>query len=400
MSINVYGNGTTTASVGANTVVHHYDRAGVKAANARNIYQQFASRKDMPTNMGKTYKISKFLKMYDREQFDANGAVKADFAKYGYLTGRALADVQAALSAATLAEGAADVNKRGIKKITMSAQMARYGEMIEYTDEVDMFSEDMIQVRYREELGDLANQRMEDLLQLDMLSTPTRMYSGVATSRATVGGSAAADGSTDALSRVTYDLIRAATRKLTQNRAKKNTSVIEGSVKVGTRPVAKAYYAIIGSDVKADLEVLTRGSSYEKEFVWTPVEKYGNAGSLAEGEVGSIHEVRFIESESAIVYRQAGAAVPTGYVGNLQYTGTIGTDAKFDVHPIMFPTEGAFATVGLKGKNKITFTSAGPAEVSVVNPYGTRGFFAYNFFYAGLILEPEKLLVVEVAASK
>ena len=67
MSINVYGNGTTTASAGANTVVHHYDRAGVKAANARNIYQQFASRKDMPTNMGKTYKISKFLKMYDRE---------------------------------------------------------------------------------------------------------------------------------------------------------------------------------------------------------------------------------------------------------------------------------------------------------------------------------------------
>ena len=400
MSINVYGNGTTTASAGANTVVHHYDRAGVKAANARNIYQQFASRKDMPTNMGKTYKISKFLKMYDREQFDANGAVKADFAKYGYLTGRALADVQAALSAATLAEGAADVNKRGIKKITMTAQLARYGEMIEYTDEVDLFSEDMIQVRYREELGDLANQRMEDLLQLDMLSTPTRMYSGVATSRATVGGSAAADGSTDALSRVTYDLIRAATRKLTQNRAKKNTSVIEGSVKVGTRPVAKAYYAVIGSDVKADLEVLTRGSSYEKEFVWTPVEKYGNAGSLAEGEVGSIHEVRFIESESAIVYRQAGADVPAGYVGNLQYTGTIGTDAKFDVHPIMFPTEGAFATVGLKGKNKITFTSAGPADVSVVNPYGTRGFFAYNFFYAGLILEPEKLLVVEVAASK
>ena len=397
---NVYGNGTTTASAGANTIVHYYDRAGIKAANARNIYQQFASRKDMPTNMGKTFKISKFLKMYDREQFDSNGVVKADFAKYGYLTGRAMADVQAGLAGATLSEGAGAVNQKGIKKITVSTSLARYGEMIPYTDEVDLFSEDMIQVRYREELGDLANQRMEDLLQLDMLSTPTRMYSGVATSRATVGGEAVANGSTDSASKVTYDLIRAATRKLTANRAKKNTSVVEGSVKIGTRPVAKAYYAIIGSDVKADLEVLTRGLTYEKEFVYTPVEKYGNAGSLAEGEVGSVHEVRFIESESAVVYRQAGAAVPAGYVGSLQYTGTIGTDAKFDVFPILFPTEGAFATVGLKGKGKIQFNAASPADVSVVNPYGTTGFFSYNFFYAGILLEPEKMLVVEVAAGK
>jgi N4-gp56 family major capsid protein len=400
MATNIYGNGTTTASAGANTIVHYYDRAGVKAANARNIYQQFASRKDMPTNMGKTFKISKFLKMYDRDQFDANGLVTTDFAKYGYLTGRAFADVQASLAAAALAEGSGSTNQRSIKKITMQATLARYGEMIEYTDEVDLFSEDMIQVRYREELGDLANQRMEDLLQLDMLSTPTRMYSGVATSRATVGGSVVADGSTDATARVSYDLIRAATRKLAMNRAKKNTSVIEGSVNIGTRPVAKAYYGIIDSSVKADLEVLTRGLTYEKEFVWTPVEKYGNSKSLAEGEVGSVHEVRFIESESAIVYRQSGATVPTGYVGSLQYTGTIGTDAKFDVFPILFPTEGAFATVGLKGKGKITFNSAAPGEVSIVNPYGTKGFFSYNFFYAGIILEPEKLLVVEVAASK
>jgi N4-gp56 family major capsid protein len=121
---------------------------------------------------------------------------------------------------------------------------------------------------------------------------------------------------------------------------------------------------------------------------------------LAEGEVGSVHEVRFIESESAIVYRQSGATVPSNYAGSLQYTGTIGTDAKFDVFPILFPTEGAFATVGLKGKGKITFNSAAPSDVSIVNPYGTTGFFSYNFFYAGVILEPEKLLVIEVAASK
>ena len=56
---NIYGNGTNSTA-GANTVVHYYDRAGIKAANRKNIYGQFVSRKEMPNKMGKTFKISKF----------------------------------------------------------------------------------------------------------------------------------------------------------------------------------------------------------------------------------------------------------------------------------------------------------------------------------------------------
>ena len=37
MATNIYGNGTTTATAGANTIVHYYDRAGVKAANRVNV---------------------------------------------------------------------------------------------------------------------------------------------------------------------------------------------------------------------------------------------------------------------------------------------------------------------------------------------------------------------------
>jgi N4-gp56 family major capsid protein len=400
MSTQVYGNGTTTASAGVNTITHFYDRAGLKAAATRNIYQQFASAKQMPSNSGKTFKISKFLKMYDREMFESDGTtVKADFAKYGYLTGRGMADVQASLAGAALTEGATGTNKRGIKKITISTSVARYGEMIEYTDEVDLFSEDVIQTRYREELGDLAGQRYEDLLQLDLLSTPTRMFAGVATSRATVGGSVQASGVDDEEAMVSYDLVRGAVRKLVANRASKNTEIVVGSNNIDTKTVGKAFYAIIGSDVKKDLEQVTRGTSYEKEFLWVPARQYADAAKLAEGEVGSLYDVRFIESESAVVYRGAGATVPSGYVGNLQTTTTAGV-TKFDVFPILFPTQDAFATVGLKGKGKINFNAVSPSTVNHSNTYGTLGFFSYNFFYAGLILHPERVLVVEVAASK
>jgi N4-gp56 family major capsid protein len=197
-------------------------------------------------------------------------------------------------------------------------------------------------------------------------------------------------------------MIRAASRKLFRNRAKKNTMIVTGSTKIGTTPIAKAYYAIIGADVKADLEATTRGSVAENgktDWVYVPAHKYAGADALAEGEVGSMHEVRFIESESAMVYRGKGATVPNGYTGSLSYTGTIGSGAKFDVFPILFPTEGSFATIGLKGNEKIKFNVKSPAVIDSVNTYGTTGFFSYNFFYAGIILRPEALLKIETAAS-
>jgi len=198
MASNQYNVGTDSTQ-GANTIVHFYDRAGVKAANRVNLYGQFADRKSMPKKMGRTFKISKFLHMYDRALNDG------DFASKGFLTARSIDDISTNLdTAAGLAEGAADVNKRTLQKVTMETTLARYGEMLDYTDEVELFSEDAMQVRYREELGELANSRMEDLLQRDMLSTATVMY----------GGSATAIAEVDENSQVTYDLIRKGVRKL------------------------------------------------------------------------------------------------------------------------------------------------------------------------------------------
>ncbi len=382
MATNQYNAGTDSTQ-GANTIVHYYDRAGVKAANRVNIYGQFADRKTMPKKYGKTFKISKFMHMYDRSVDDA------EFASKGYLSARTLEEVNTALSGASLSEGAGAVNQRTLTKVTMETTMARYGEMIDYTDEVELFSEDAMQVRYREELGELANSRMEDLIQVDMLATGSVMYAGSATSIDEI----------DEDSTVSYDLIRKAVRKLVRNRAKKNTSMVTGSTKIDTKTVAKAYYAIIGANVKGDLETLTRGTDYSTEYVYVPAHKYGSAATLAEGEVGAMHEVRFIESEGAIVYGGEGAEATTANVGSLSYTGTLGTDAAFDVFPILFPTQGAFATVGLKGQGKIKFNSQSPAVVENANPYGTNGFFSYNFFYAGIILQEERLLKVLVSAS-
>lgn len=389
MATNVYGTGANSTA-GANTIVHYYDRAGVEAATEVNVYGQFADRKSMPTKYGKTYKISKWLHIYDRDLTDG------EFATLGYLTSRDIADVTAGLTAtdgsgAALAEGAGATNKRTIKKVTMETSFASYGEMIDYTDEVELFSEDYIQVQYRKELGHLANRRYEDLIQLDMLGTTNVMYAGTATSNATMGAGIAANGSEDDLFRVDFDLIRKASRKLVRNRAKKNTQIVTGSTKVDTRTINKAFYAIIGPEIKYDLETVTDPVG---DLAYVPAYKYASATNLAEGEVGALQDVRFIESESQVVYRGAGAAIPVGYAGTLANNGT-----NFDLFPILFPTEGAFATVGLKGRGKIKFMSQSPDKVELSNPYGTQGFFSYRFWYAGIILQEEKLLKVMVCAG-
>lgn len=412
---NVYGDATGNSSHGQNTIIHYYDKAGVKAANAISVYAQWADRRSMPLKKGKTYKVSKWLHIYDREVTDG------DFATKGYLTARNIVDVSDGLeNDAALPEGAGVQNKQSIKKVTIETGFARYGEMLDYTDEVEMFSEDMVQVHYREELGLLANRRAEDLIQLDMLTTTTVMYPGVATSLVTVGGDVtAADGTEDDLSRVSYDLIRKGVRKLVRNRAMKNTSIVSGSTKIDTRTINKAFYAVIGPEIKFDLENVVRGNVTDNgktEYAYVPAYKYADASNLAEGEVGAMNDVRFIESESQVVYRGAGAEVPALYLGDLAesthdaasalalngFTGTsdyADTEQRFDVFPILFPTKGSFATVGLKGYGKIKFNSKPPSDISITNPYGTQGFFSYNMWYSGIILREERLLKMLVCAS-
>lgn len=413
MPTNNYSRADGNSTHGQNTIVHYYDKAGVKAANEASVYAQFTDRESMPLKMGTTYKISKWLHIYDRET-DTD-----DFDSKGYLTARNVVDTYNGIeNEASLPEGSGPANKRSIKKVTISTSFARYGEMIDYTDEVEMFSEDAVQVRYREELGRLANRRAEDLIQLEMLGTQTVQCSGTANGMIEVGDDVTAtDGSDDDLSRVSHDLIRKGVRRLVRNRAVKNTSIVTGSTKIDTRTINKAFYAIIGPEVKYDLENLTRGNSYEKEFVFVPAYKYADASNLAEGEVGSMGDVRFIESESQLVYSGAGAEVPAGYSGDLSTTVLDGATAsamnafyggnnysdgqeRFDVFPILYPTKGSFATVGLKGHGKIKFNSQSPKKIELGNPYGTQGFFSYNMWYAGIILREERLLKQLVAASK
>lgn len=390
--INKYNAGNDS-SHGENLYTLYYDKAGIKAANRKNLYGQFASKKEMPTKLGKTYAISRWLRSYDRPLTDP------EFNKKGFISSRDIADVTAGFTSAKLEEGAKEKDSLKITKINLKTTLNRYGEELDYTDEVEIFSNDDIQVRYREDLGERANSLFEDLVQYDMLSTNNVMYSGAGTSLSTMGTGITADGSLDDNYRISYDYLRRCVQKLVRNRASKNTEMVTGDTKPCSKPVPAAYYAIIGPEIKFDLTEVTRGEKFYEKFTFVPAYKYASGKTLAEGEIGMLGEVCFIESAEQLVYEKAGVDVPVGYVGDLSYTGEIGNGAKFDVFPILFPTKDSFATVGLKGHGKVVFNAQAPSQVDSGNRFGTRGWFTYNMWYAGIILQEEKLLKGLVLAT-
>lgn len=386
----VYGNGTSQGNgQNANNVTLFYDKTGIKAANEMNIYARYASSKDMPLNYGKTYKISKFLHILDDANTNGN--------QYG--STRDTKDVTAGMP--VIGEGAEQVNQVGISKVTIETGFARYGNYLEYTDEVLMFSEDKVQIKYREELGYLAGQVSDDLTQLELLSGTNVQYGGSASSRATVGEN----------SDVSFNGIRKAARTLSNALAPRKTTYITGSTKIDTQTISPSYVAICGSNVKYDLETLTDSfSSASGKSPFIPARQYASSGSLLDGEFGAVHETRFVLSNRAMKFSGQGAPV-TGNTSKATTTFSNDSEAVaargagetagtyYDVFPVLYISEDAFATVGIQGNKKIKFRAISPDNKELNNPYGTKGLFSYNFWFSAIILRQERLLRYEVSAS-
>jgi N4-gp56 family major capsid protein len=445
-----YDNGINTLH-GTQNQRHYYDRIAIKAATEKAVYSQFCDKRQMPTKMGKEYRVSRwqrsfhnligsasfltngFISSRDIEDVTASlvgsggelnkGGYLADEANYNYphlnnklnevkgeyksspdsdsidlgLTNST--DKVAKYGGGLLKEGSGPANRITIQKKTLSTQIARYGFMSEYSDEAELFSEDQLEVQMREELGELSGIMYEDLIQLDLLSNGIEVYSDplVTGNMDEQGSSVTEDGTMDHLAQVNYDMIRRIAKMATRNRIPKKTSIVTGSVKVDTVTVSAAHYCIVGPEVKYDLENMPRLADVDvqyNEFAFKPVHEYADASKIVPGEIGQVHDIRFVESDTAVVYRGQGAPVPGSYAGSLSQT-----NGNFDVFPILLIGEGSFATIGLKGHGKMKFRSISPENKELGNAFGTKGLKSVSWWYGGLAVRPERIIKALVCAS-
>ncbi len=423
-----YGDGSATggSTSGDNVRTDYFDRAAIEVAVEDLIYGRFVDQRTQQRNSGKTFKISRYRHILDdansnNQGLDADGNVIGNtsfiFLDIAYAT-EALATAaktaydQTAEGIAAIAnnveplivnvtngggnaygssrnvgdvisgmpvlkEGAQRVGRVGVTRENFSCALTRRGNFIEYSDEVELFSDHNMVMEYKTKLARMAIEVRDDDTQLGMIgSAGVRFYQGTATSIDTIGEN-------DEDDRVTYDFVRKMVKRLKKNLAIKNTSMIAGSVKFGTERLNSAFYAIVDSDIVYDLESIAQ---------YKPIEDYGYAKNLAPKEVGAMHELRFIETNRAMAYLGQGADV-TSNIGQAE------TDGKYDVHNILIPTKGSYATVGLQGAGGIKFKAKAPGTPTQQDPYGVLGLHSYNYWFAGLALQPEKILCAAVSVS-
>lgn len=394
----IYGNGTSTSTNGSNVRLDALLEKGIRTAKRDIIFEQLCDSRTLPLQHGKTLKVHKTLYILDDgnvndQGLDSAGNVSAGGNLYG--SSRSVVDVTAGLP--LLSEGAGRVNRVGVTRITKEGTLTRMGAFLEYTDEVDKFSDAKMESQYYEKMGELAAELYDDYLQKELLGAcGIEYYGGIATELTGVCG---LDNTNTIASDLEYETILDVEDMLEANHAKMNTSIIDGSRNVGTVPVNASFFAYCGRETVRALNGL-QDDFAQKAFV--PARMYAAAGNLGKNEVGAVHSTRFIQAQRMMRFDGCGKKIGTSPTGGYKSTAltaaqatarnqTGGAGTYYDGLPLIYVTKGAFATVGLQGNKKINFLSKKPGSATYEDPHGLQGIYSFNFFAGSISLEPEKM---------
>lgn len=254
-----------------------------------------------------------------------------------------------------------------ISSTDVEATLAQYGRRVEITDVIEDTHEDPVLNEYSEVMGELAGQTQELVIYNAIKAGTNVLYAN---------GSARTDVNTI----VTTTVLNRAIRQLKRQNAKLQSKMLSGSDKVGTTPVRPGYVAFCHPDLQVDLETLTGFK--------TPAE-YGTYSVLAENEMGSYKEIRFLASTLYTPFADGGGAK-----GSM--ISTSGTSA--DVYPIIVCGKDAYATVSLAGSTAVTPIVVNP-KPSDSDPLAQRGHVGFKMYSTACILNDAWMVRVEVAAT-
>jgi len=280
-----------------------------------------------------------------------------------------------------LTEEGGIVNQVGMKRLVIEAKVAEFGFFMSFTKRsLDMDTEKGLLARYSREIGTAQGDLREAQIRNSLIgaSEQNRVFAGDATQISEVG-------SDDIL---TFSDLRMMDKALKDARCPRSTKIIDGSTKHGTATIGKARYVYVGQEALPTLEDM----KHDNKNVWTPVEDYAAAGTIAADEIGRIGPFRFIEVEEMPHYAGAGADATDGTddvdVAN-RYTSP-GADGKlhYDVFPILFVGSGSFATVGFEG-DVAKVTTIMPKADAHNDVYGKKGAVSISWYYGIMYLHPE-----------
>ena len=367
------------------------------------FFMPLASVVNMPKNYGKTIKVHEYVPLLDDRNIndqgiDANGATLANGNLYG--SSRDVGTITGKLP--LLTENGGRVNRVGFTRLTLEGSLHKFGFFYEFTQEtLDFDSDDMLKDHLSRELLSGAVQLTEAVLQKDLLAgAGTILYAGAATSDDEITGEVTppAGGNPELPASVlSYRNLMRLDQILTDKRTPKQTKVITGSRLMDTKVIPAGRIAYVGSELVPWLKEM-KDLFNNKAFI--EVQHYADAGTVLNGEIGSIDAFRFIQVPEMLHWAGAGAEVDD----NPGYRSTmVGGTEHYDVFPILVVGDDSFTTIGFQTDGKTVKFSVitkmpGQATADRNDPYGETGFSSIKWYYGILIKRPERLGLIKTVA--
>lgn len=378
-------------------------RKSLIEARREQFFMPLASVTNMPKNFGKTIKVYEYVPLLDvrnvnDQGIDASGVTIANGNLYG--SSKDIGTITSKLP--LIGENGGRVNRVGFTRLSREATLHKFGFFYEFTQEsMDFDSDDMLKEHLSRELMNGATKITEDVLQKDLLaSAGVVLYSGAATSNGTITGQvvAAAGGNPEIpASILSYKNIMRLSSVLDENRTPKQTTVISGSRYIDTKVIGAGRIAYIGSEL-APVVMEIKDSFGNQAFV--AVQHYSDAGTILNGEIGSVGPLRFVQVPDMLHWAGVGATA----TANPGYRSTtVGGVDKYDVFPVLVVGDQAFTTIGFQTDGKtVKFTvmtkMPGRETADRTDPYGETGFSSIKWYYGVLVTRPERIGLMKSVA--
>lgn len=358
-------------------------------------FMPLASVTNMPKNYGKTIKVYEYVPLLDDKNIndqgiDANGATIVNGNLYG--SSKDIGTITSRLP--LLTENGGRVNRVGFTRLSREGSIHKFGFFYEFTQEsLDFDSDDGMKEHLSRELMNGAVQLTEAVLQKDLLAAAgTVLYAGAATSDDEVTGEGVAP------SVVSYKNLMRLDQILTDNRTPTQTTIITGSRMIDTRVIGSTRVMYVGSELVPELKAM-KDLFGNKAFI--EVQHYGDAGTLMNGEIGSIDKFRIIQVPEMLHWAGAGAEATSANPG--YRTSTVNGTEHYDVFPMLVVGDDSFTSIGFQtdGKSvKFTVMTKMPGKETADrnDPYGETGFSSIKWYYGILVKRPERLALIKTVA--
>lgn len=368
-----------------------YLKKAIITARKEQYFSPLASVINMPKNYGKTIKCYEYIPLLDDRNIndqgiDAAGATISNGNLYG--SSKDIGNITSKLP--TLTENGGRVNRVGFTRIQREGSIHKFGFFYEFTKEsLDFDSDSELMSHLSTELMNGAVQLTEAVLQKDLLNAAgVYVYAGAATQNSQITG----EGATPSL--VTYANLMRLDQILTDNRTPKQTTVITGSRLIDTKTLPAARVMFIGSEL---VPVVKGMKDLFNERAFIPVQHYADAGTVLNGEIGTVDAFRIVQVPEMLHWAGVGASA-TG--ANLGYRTSGG---KYNVYPMLVLGEDSWTTIGFQTDGKsvkfeVMTKMPGKETADRNDPYGETGFSSMKWYYGIMIKRPERIAVVKTVA--